>query len=266
MIPYIAFSVVSYAAIFLALKMPIIGSILFRSGYRVGSLADVAVSVLTYKNHIDQHLWYLYVLFLLLAFCYLTGRIFRGSIGIVLALVVYYIPEFIQTPDLLAKFCHSLIFFVIGRLAATISGRKRKPLWLAAFSVLWLGAFASRELILRDESFVFLERSLWLIAGVAGVSAVVLLASLIARTAAEAPLNFIGGYSMDIYILHQPFITSAISTVLVNMTHISYPVICAVATVSGLSLPVLLGKYLIRENGLLRLLLLGGRAKAGKPK
>lgn len=263
MLPYLSFSILAFLVIAVGSRLPILFGILKQSGYTAVSLSSIPYRILTFNGHIDQHLWFVYSLF----FCFLITFLTRGFLlrpaGLLLVFALYCLPSFLEMAELIRLTCKFFIFFTLGRHYKTIDRLTSKrciPLYvcilLASYAVwaLWSGWL--------KDSLPFIVPLLRLTTAISGSLAVLSIAAFLSVKRAGAFLCGLGQYSFDIYLMHQPFVVSAISTVLTGKIGLPYLPTCIISSAAGIALPVLVSKYLIRPFRPISVLLLGHRSKA----
>ena len=64
MLPYLIFSTFAYLFIGFSLKIPLLAKVLENGGYTAVDLKDAILQIVTYNNHIDKHLWFVFSLLL----------------------------------------------------------------------------------------------------------------------------------------------------------------------------------------------------------
>ena len=60
MLPYLIFSTFAYLFIGFSLKIPLLAKVLESGGYTAVDLKDAILQIVTYNNHIDKHLWFVF--------------------------------------------------------------------------------------------------------------------------------------------------------------------------------------------------------------
>ena len=176
-------------------------------------------------------LWFLYSLFLVSLLFYGVRRLRIPTAAILLLGVVLYVlghNDVFGFWYILNESTNHAVFFMIGGcfpgiILAPFTGA-RKPL-LAGVGVGFLALMAVSQFIQPDPTGLLkLTRALL------GVSGVVCVAMVFARTAAMGPLAFLGAYSLEIYLAHPLWGTASRAVLLRGGVH--NPVVFVVCGVS----------------------------------
>jgi len=259
MIPYLTVSVLSYAGIGIVFTLPKLDSVLTRAGYVRFKIQEAIFQILTLEGHIDRHLWFLYSLFIVFILTFIFGSFFKSPVGLLTVTVIYCAPVFFPMPELAERVCRMLLFFQSGRYTALIdkyAQKKYLPPTAFIFTALltvqrfgWLEQFRLPNNIFN----IFI--------GIAGTLVVFCLSLIITGNRVGRIISKVGDYSFVIYLLHQPFIISGVSGILLMYTRLPHIVICSVTFVLGILLPSLAEKFIVRRSETLRLLFLGDLKK-----
>ena len=249
-VPYLSMSVISYAGAALALMVPRLASVLNSAGLGKVGLAEAAFQIATFENHMITHLWFLPTLFLIYVVSILTGRFFSRLPGLIVAMALFLAAHYLPMPVLAYRVCALLVYFCIGRQMAFFEAFTQKK-WLIVIAPVFLASFAAQQAGLPGGN-VPLEALFALVIGASGAMAFVGLSRAIAGKAAGRLVAWIGDNSFMIYLLHQPFIVSGVSGVLLMFSPLPHPIICATTFTLGMVVPCLLDKYIISKAKPLR--------------
>ena len=222
MIPYFSFSILNYLIVFFFSNFNYFSSILNKEGFVISSFSKSLFSIITYINHIDNHLWFLYVMFIIL----LLNRLFffnfkckeKKVIIIIISIIIYCISLFISpfAPEIVYKIMYYNIIFVFGRLSYMYCFLFKNTrinffnfIICLIFSIFLLFIKDSREVWFYPlvNLIVELSASLWVI---------YYLGNLFLN---NKVLNYFGNgkKSMIIYLLHMPFILPFIIFLLIRL-------------------------------------------------
>lgn len=212
----------------------------------------------------DVSLWFLYILFVIEAICALVVNtynfrsIWYGSFF--LSVAVYWVNYDIRVPKY-------LFFFLMGIWVRLKFEDCQEAGYEDAMDGQDLLAFLA--LVTDIFAIVFLYRTTitvtMMITSLCGIYLVLWTSSRLVYNIDGEKRNLgklarflllLGMYSMDIYILHEPIMTS-VRLLLWNKLGLNYILCIVVIFAAALSLPIPLSKYIIRKIKPLRILLLG---------
>jgi len=262
-VPYLSMSVISYAGIALAFMVPQLANVLGSAGYAKVGLLEAIFQITTFENHIVSHLWFLPTIFLIQIASFLAGRFFSRLPGLLVAAVLFIAAHYLAMPTLVYRVCTLHLFFCIGRRMVFLDAMTQKK-WLVLVLPACLLTFAVQQAGWLGWS-IPLEVLMALVVGVAGAASYIAVSRIIAGTVAGRGVAWVGKNSFAIYLLHQPFIVSGVSGVLLMYAPLPHLAICAITLALGIALPYLADRYVISKAGLLRFMFRGEyKAKAKK--
>ncbi len=273
MVPYISFSIINYLILYAAALVPGISGILESHGYVCGTIADSLFQILTFQGHLDTHLWFCYVMFLILC----INRLFirnNTRITLIIMLAVYAFWSMWKTgggdvPYLVSHCMHYLYVFCAGRLWRRYEceqERRGKGIQnqLASISGLILAAAFTVQIIAEKAQMIPLKSALLPIVELSGCVFIIFLASKKIRLLKtdisfhmSEFLEYTGrsDVSFPIYLLHMPFIVSG-SVVVLSRAGLPMPLVVLLSTMIGFSVSLLIRKVLYGSS-LLKALLFG---------
>lgn len=224
-------------------------------------LSDYAVNEYNYSEmwrillgeNPNASLWFLYVLFLISAFCvcFLNKRNLRFWLLATLVLSAVSYTAALGVPLRLLKYC---FFFVLGIYVRSNYESIISTLVHAGF--VWVSAFI---FILVNVGMIFLKWSgLSFLAAFSGAICSFLAAVSFSKKDAGVirTLAFLGQYCMDIYILSEPVIT-VVKLLSWNLLHMNYMLCSLLCFAGGIMVPVPVSKYIIRRVKIFRAAFLG---------
>lgn len=208
MIPYIMFSVLNYIIIFVAMQIPQAGSVLIKQGYSAITIVQAVFSVLTYINHQDSHLWFCYVMFLILC----INRLLIPKNGwktLIFLLVIYIISYYVSAylPEVVYKTMRYLLIFAAGRFLYNYKkfDKKREIILL----VLSIVSFVVYAVFTRLDVafFVYIAK---IVFEVSATALFLLICSKFNFGKIVRLFKYLGTgkISYAIYLIHMPFLTS----------------------------------------------------------
>lgn len=265
-IPYLFISTISYIGLAIMKKIPLISELIDRYVHDFSGVKSVLYEILTYENHVAQHLWFVLVLFLI----FLTNILLRKTNQLFLCVSLLVLPIFVlpilkarfSVPDIPNYFLFELPFFMFGRLI----GRNKKvlttatkgnvsPLIFAILTYIYISYFDSYENFGGPIRWIYL-----FVTRCTGILMIFSVASWLEKNAKIKEIcKYLEQKSYVIYLLHQPFIVSGIAGVLVAVG-IPNTIIIFVVTVIGITVPLLIDKWM-KDNKWYQELILGGRNK-----
>jgi fucose 4-O-acetylase-like acetyltransferase len=254
-VPYLVYSLISYIGINLCFRISSLASILGSAGYQHTGIKDMILGILFYQNHIDNHLWFIYLLFFTFVLNILTKKHKLVSLIVSVVFFIVVIAFDLRSGYDILSYSFILMFFSFGRYYVKI-----KPMKNIVFALL-LSAFIAAAVfcIIKKISSWFNIIPL----GFAGTMLVLETARKLEnkKTIVKA-LSFLSDYSYDIYLIHQPFIVSGVCGILFKL-NMPTSLIIIIGTVLGIGMPILISKLIIRKSKILSLLFLGREHKKG---
>ena len=253
LIPYIIFSILLYIIVALALHIEPISKYAVRLGAFTENVPTFLLSILTYQNPIDEHLWFSYVMFLVLVVSFLLKRL-NLTIMICIYFIGYVSTWFISYPELIWKTLRYMLIFTAGRTMWKRDIQLTKKTSLFSFIVGTV--FTAIYLLLKSEGLVWMS----VVKPFSEIGLVLVLLSIsgyLEKAAVSGVLKRIGDESYAIYLIHQPYIVPLVVTVFAGTRIRNYFAIFISLTL-GVWLPMLLSKYVIKRNKALNFFLLGG--------
>ena len=237
MIPYIIFSVTNYSVVVIGKQIPVVSDIVMSQwgGYLNRGIWQTIISILTYENHLDGHLWFCYLLFLVLV---INRTILRKKtyVSTVILLGLYYINYLLVylygsnvLPDLIRRLMHYLIIFSVGRhvYARQVFFKEKRKIFL----VLGILSFVLIS-IFRGSNLELLQRLLTPCVEIAFGVFLLFAFSDGEDNAYDNPLRKLTGETLEyfgnsqlsfaIYLLHMPFMVSVLVYI---FTRIGIPMI-----------------------------------------
>ncbi len=227
-IPYLIFSILNYIIIYLALKINVISNVLSNKEYESINIKRVVLSTLTYIGHIDNHLWFLYVMFIILIINRVIMPILNKDkrtrvICILLSFAIYVISFNVSKwlPEIIWKVMRYNFIFLCGRVVYMdniykMFANNRKIMFIIGLisTVILLIIKDNKDKIYFPFINIIVELSM----------SYIIIFILSKGTAKYSLLKYIGNgeKTMVIYLLHMPFILPLIEYLLnklvVNVT------------------------------------------------
>lgn len=263
-VPYFSLSIIIYIILMALMLLPNVSELIKRYVHELNGVYEIAIEILTYQNHVAQHLWFVLVLFLIflinILFRKINGKILCWSLIILPIFALPILKRIIWLPDIPDYFLFELPFFMLGRIIGQDNKIKRYVLRLNCTPILFLIMTAvyivfryemeSINLPLRSV-FLFTTRCL-------GVFSVFSISSCLVNTCSiKNALLYLEKKSYAIYLLHQPFIVSGGAGVLCYIGVSSSAVIILISLL-GIVIPLAIDKLLANMK-IYQIFILGGR-------
>lgn len=262
MVPYFVFSIFAYVLVSALSQIAPLAHVLQSSGYYAVGFKEAIVQILTYSNHMDQHLWFVFSLFIVFALNILFPKAAKSKIMLLVFLALYVSKRYIHYYGILDFTASDLFFFSLAR---ALYGKRNvilrsPPAILAAAAVFVTSNCIHCFFYLTDMPPGFFGAAVYLIRCACSVSGILLVCTLsdyLSKKTASEPLKTMGLYSYDIYLMHTPFLVAGLMGLLMAYTKLPLLLSCAAAIAAGIILPYTASKFIIRKIPFLSVLLLG---------
>lgn len=271
LVPYVFWTVLLWFGVQVANNISTsISQSMISIGFGPMSFKSLIVGLLTYEEYYTEHLWFLYVLFL-----YFLVHSFLGKTGctggcLITGVVIGILSCYVQMPNIIARFLLWFVFFSFGRYVAVW---KKLEIWskyikyrhlisiLLSFVILSVArlTFVSFDFGINLYMLTFLKQAVKYALGFLGVLLLYLLSTYIERKWRKVTgvIKKIGDFSYDIYLMHNPYIVALGCTVFSSILELNPLLTIIVATVAGLTIPMLISKFIIRRFNILSKIMIG---------
>ncbi|WP_373218925.1 acyltransferase family protein [Ruminococcus sp. 5_1_39BFAA] len=266
-----------YPYVFLSLFGYLLGFITQRLGYSLLSPEElepvnIAKAFLLNVNHFDTHIWYIYFLFIIFAVNILFPKILMKNQALcVLVISGAFYGVLSLTGVRINTFLYYLVPFLMGRRAFGDDGIK-KIATMNCWRILLIGAtfVVSNCLMLYIDSIsgitnpimgqvkIGLYYEIKILAGITGTIGIIYLAYIISKRTKGLIVNVIDDYSYAIYLLHQPYLTTACMAIASRIVGLNIISVLFTFIVS-ITVSIAVTKYIIRKVNLLHLVVIGNR-------
>lgn len=280
MIPYFAFSLINYSIIIISLKIPFLAPVasMGSTDFSSGSPIDFVFQILTYQNSFCKNLWFLYVLFILYVLHIIFPKIMKHPVTLIILFCLPFVKLAFNMPIVLQYICSYAAYFSLGRVMLyrqdkIFSVKKPTYTFIGITSVVANMAMQAVKFfvlkgnpsLMNTVEYIFVPINF--ILAVSSIFTIIVGCNYLSNTKAEKALSFFGVRSMEIYLLHFPFITQ-VSVVLITKFLPVVPTFIAVITgfVLGLAIPVLLSDFIIKKIPVLSYILFGIPIKKRVPR
>lgn len=253
MIPYITFSILIAAIAAISIRIESLNFIANKLNFSEGSCIEIVKSIILYINPIDDHLWFSYVMFIVLVLSFFLLKFDERVLSFVFY-GMYILTFYINFPEIIWKIFRYILIFHAGRMIY-----KRKN-WLdqmqALFAMLVFAIATVCYLVLKNDSIGLMG----VFKPIAEISSSLLITKLsmyLESTKMNDILNYIGKKSYAIYLMHQPYIVPAVMLLLSgNILKNIMATIVAVAV--GVIVPIVIENKLVSKSKILTTAVLGG--------
>lgn len=248
-IPYISLSIINYVIINIAMKIPKISSILSEQGYHFTNIKESIFQIITYIGHQDNHLWFSYVMLLVL----IINRVLLNKkikFQFIFLFILYFSAYSISSmaPEVIFKTMRYLLLFYIGRRIFELRINPNKNIIIFATIVNILG-FIGLCISLNQE-YMYIYPILCLLTEVtASIIIIFGISYFISNKKLATLFEYFGKgkNSYIIYLLHMPFITPFIIFILQKINIPTYSVII-IGTVLSIIICIYLYKIVISKS------------------
>lgn len=263
-IPYISTSVSVYLVLMILIQIPGLSKVVAQYVHSVDGLGGALKEIITYENHIAQHLWFVIVLFLIFVVNILLSKANQKTVCWLLTIIPLFALPLLKAvseiPDVPNYFLFEIPFFMVGRLLVQEKEILKKvttvnpsPIIFVVLAGVYIFFIEGTDILPQPIRWIYLFSTRCMgICMVLSVSAVVEKGRVF-----NAVFKYLESKSYPIYLLHQPFIVSGVAGVL-NAVGVPYFLIILPVTVLGILVPLIIDRIL-ENNNLYRFLILGGR-------
>ncbi|MCM3127705.1 acyltransferase family protein [Paenibacillus provencensis] len=268
MIPYLTVSLCSYLLIYFLSSVPLFNNLLSRAGYGEIKFNEMIYSIITNNNHIDQHLWFVYALFLIFLFqVFLDKATDNHILKFILTLGISLLGSFIFTQGLVSKVFYFSFYFYIGRYFLNnwnnFSNITLKTSLINIVMFFGTNSLLTYLSIANLGTSVLTEIMQYFVAIHSIFALISLIRLLRGIQLLERLSQLLGNNSFIIYLLHQPFLVSGVSGVIILMNQ-NIILYSPFITVLGIMVPIIIYNFLIKKNNIISFLFTGKATKPSK--
>ncbi|VYT78723.1 acyltransferase family protein [Clostridium tertium] len=266
-LPYITMSLLAYLIVNTAIvaRNFIINETYLIKG--IYNLSDMFKGIVFSNTNIDKHLWFIYVLFIIIIANSIIRKYIEKEkiellvISLILAVLSY---RYIYTEYmLLARILYYNFYFQLGAIIfKNYFNSKTKVIPFKSTSVLFniiIFIICNFILLIIRKKGVYLAINPILSMG-SSISAFYLLyyiSNIIKSQLIIKILDVISKYNYEIYLIHNPFITIGIITVLLKLEFINIVFVILIGVITSISISILIAKFIINKSKVLRYIICG---------
>ena len=232
-------------------------------GFAPMSMGNLIYGLLTYQVYYTEHLWFLYVLFVLFLINIYMAKSGDTRVCLIIWLSLGFLTRFVTLPHIIERTMEWGVFFSFGRYiqANNITKKMSGGGYSVCIYVTFIVASIVRVICLKSGitgvAFSFFMQLDKYIIGFVGVGVIYFIAHTIVNSSIGKAFKCIGDYSFDIYLMHNPYCV-AFSTVVMNgFFGISSYATVILATALGIAIPMIVSRFVIRKNRLLSTIMIG---------
>lgn len=264
MLPYLIFSVLAYIFIALAMNIAPLAAVLKGGGYQTTGIKEAAMQILFYNGHADQHLWFVYSLFLVFIVNILFPRLFKSRLFLVVLLALYISKAYVHYFGILNYTADNLVFFSLARIIYSHGKKFRinRPAFYGITALFIVTCSVYSFFYITEMPSGVLKGILYFVRSIASVSGILTFCHIAQLTERNRLGNFLcrlGHYSYDIYLMHAPFLVSGSMGILMSYTILPEWICSLSVLIIGLAVPYALSRFIIRKTPILSVPLLGKR-------
>lgn len=260
LIPYGFFTTLLFAFGYMAshVKSPV-SKLISMVGFTNVNFTNYIFTLLTFINHPDNHLWFVYVMFCVLVIAYIVRKV-PINVMIPVFYVLYVMTWFVSLPEVGWKIIRYLLIFQCGRKLSEIYNRKTKENNKFIAIPIVLSFFTAFIVVRLGGSDLKLMRGIIKpIAEMSSSITILYLSSFIATwknlSGVRKWLSFYGRESYVVYMIHHPYIVPVVTIICKNYVPLVFTIM--IACVCGLVLPIMVNELIIKRVRFLKLLILG---------
>lgn len=264
LVPYAFWTILLWIGVQVACSIsPSILNRMITIGFAPMNIGDLIYGLFTYQIYYTEHLWFLYVLFLLFVINIITVKKGDAPISILIWCLIGIATLYTNLPHIIERTMLWGIFFSFGRFVksskySTKIGGGLQSIWILLIFLMTSAIYVTGLYFeINGTIFTLLMQINKYFVGFSGVGVVYVLSITIKNTRIGKVLNSVGDYSFDIYLMHNPYFVALSALVLNQIIGLSAYVVVIMATLLGILLPMLISRFVIRKSKLLSMVMIG---------
>lgn len=250
MLPYFTFSLINGCLIYGGAAIPKFKPILYKGDFP-GPFRFV-MGILFQVNNIDTHLWFAYYLFVYCAFSIFlqtfrnSKKMYNISFVLVVLATVLILPNMSEfyLSDVISKYIFWSGYYLAGCIHLHEKIHIDTPIKSGIYAGIVLNVLYAY--FLEDiHSYTMVYWSLRTVVGYTSIAFMILISKCVVKYMGDSiisKIEYIGRRSFSVYILHQPFITSAFVMLFSGIFRNKYIIIMVLATTLSVAIPLLIEK------------------------
>lgn len=244
---------------------PSVLSKLSEIGFAPMSVGNLVYGLLTYQVYYTEHLWFLYVLFLMFTINIILEQHGASSYAVGVWILVGLCSSFVDFPHIIERTMVWGAFFSAGRLINKYEfGQKNEKPNLNCQII--VGFIFILGCILRviglnmgmpGKALTILIQVNKYIVGFAGVYLIYVLSVYLNKRKIGHFIKIIGDYSFDVYLMHNPYFCALSAMVLNKMVGLNSYFSVVIAAAVGAIIPMAVSSLIVRKLKVLSMIMIG---------
>ncbi len=237
LIPYIGMSTFVYVLIQACRMFPKLSVFLPMTE---GTVIEYLKGIVWYGNNCDKHLWFLYVLFVIMIVYWFTNKIMVNSkMHFIFAIIMLLVGETLMPRGYeLGKIFYYYFFFHLGvEQYVCLDGEHKVTVRRVVVFIVLMFIYVT----VYVNSMGVHSQLIWFMNPAIGYLGIVIMRD-ICSVISSTTLQYIGKNSMGIYLWHQPFITSGTVVVLNSLGGVNRSIAVTVGVIMGVILPLIISR------------------------
>lgn len=241
--PYVLYSIFIMMLINVMLSIPACRDFLQSTGLKHITLLQALIQIVTGYVQWDIHIWFLYVLFVIVVVYYIIRPLMHNDKWILLLILFFMYLAVILViypfETACGSICKYMPYFLLGVLYRNKEQEMEEAnifvymiIYVIFFAVTWK---ISNSALLGKEIIVF---ALNYGCGICGSMTVIAIAKKYFENKDIKLLKYLSDHSMSIYLYHQPFIVSGSVGIMRKITSFPTVIVCTIGFLLGIILPI----------------------------
>ncbi|MBQ9019158.1 MAG: acyltransferase [Bacilli bacterium] len=257
-LPYLFWTVILYIGVQIACKIN--SSFMTKIGFEPMGIFSMLKGILTYEVYYTQHLWFLYVLFVMFIINIFSTKI-NKKLLLFFSILIGISTYLIKYPNIIYRLFLWFPFFVVGRCIVNTNNIKsiskiKIVLSIVLFMVLALLRLNISNLIYDKTILKLISPILMYSIGVLGVYLTYVFSSNVHNNI-KMKLKKIGDYSYEIYLMHNPYFVAVSSIILSSILKMPSYICIIISVAIGIVIPIFISKFVYKYASKVSIIMFG---------
>ena len=246
-IPYLFWTIILWIGVQVACVIN--ESFINKIGYAPMSIFNLIKGIFTYEIYYTQHLWFLYVLFIMFIINILFSKA-NIKVLLIISTIIGLSTALISYPNIINRLFKWFVFFIIGRCIVNNEEIIFNKNDIKNILIMVLFVFLS---IIRvsfnvgDNIFSkIINIMIMYLIGITGSYVLFLLSKAMRNDKTKYYFKKIGNYSYEIYLIHNPYFVATSSIVLSDIFKIPAVITIILSMLLGIVFPILISNIINR--------------------